>query len=125
LAVPQYNAIIVDDKWLFRSELKYMLREYPSINIVGEAGNTAEAMDLISEQKPDVIFLDIQMPGFSGFDLLDKIDSEFKVIFISSYKQYQETALKYNPVDFLLKPINSRKLSKTIQKLQESFAHSA
>ena len=118
----EYKTIIVDDKWLFRSELKYMLEKDPSIKIVGEAENVDEAIKLISEKKPDVVFLDIHMPGLSGFDLLDTLNVEFKVIFISSYKQYMEKAQQYDHVDFLLKPINVKKLSRTIQKLKRSLA---
>ena len=118
----QYRTVIVDDKWLIRTELKYMLSKYPSIKVIGEAETAAEAFELISETKPDVVFLDIQMPDFSGFDLLKKLNYKFKVIFISAYKQYMEESKKYHPVDFLLKPINVRKLSTTIQKLQETMA---
>ncbi len=118
----QLKTIIVDDKWLIRSELKYMLSRYPSIKVVGEAENADEAIRLITEQKPDAVFLDIQMPGSSGFDLLDNLDIDFKLVFISAFKKYITEAKKYHPVEFLLKPINAEKLSKTINKLKKAMA---
>lgn len=118
----EYRTVIVDDKWLIRTELKYMLSKYPNIKVIGEAETATEAFELISETKPDVVFLDIHMPDFSGFDLLKKLNFTFKVIFISAYKKYMEESQKYHPVDFLLKPINVKKLSMTIQKLQETVA---
>ncbi len=118
----QLKTIIVDDKWLVRSELKLLLGQYSSIDIVGEAGSVEEAMQLIAEQKPDAVFLDIQLPEYSGFDLLDKLDVDFKVIFISAFNKYIQEAKKYHPIEFLLKPINAEKLSKTINKLEKAIA---
>jgi len=120
--VSQLKTIIVDDKWLVRSELKLLLSQYPSIDIVGEAGNIEEAEKLIAEEKPDVVFLDIQLPENTGFDLLDKLDVDFKIIFISAFNKYIPEAKKYHPVEFLLKPINAEKLSKTIKKLEKALA---
>jgi two-component system LytT family response regulator len=94
-----------------------MLSEYPHIKVIGEAANTVEAIPLIMKLKPDVVFLDIHMPGLSGFDLLYRMNVNFKVIFISSYDRYREKAKKHNAVDFLLKPINKEKLGKAVQKL--------
>ncbi len=112
------RTLIVDDVRLIRVELKMILSEYPEIDIIGEASNVREAKYLISELKPDVVFLDIQLPGPSGFDLLDRIEVNFKLVFISSYfDQYYEKAKKYNPVDFLTKPISKEKLVTAISKL--------
>ena len=112
------RTVIVDDVRLVRIELKMILSEYPEIDIIGEASNTCDAISMISELKPDLVFLDIQLPGSSGFDLLDQIELNFKLIFISSYfDQYYERAKKYNPLDFLTKPINKKKLVKAISNL--------
>jgi two-component system LytT family response regulator len=95
-----------------------ILGDYPEIEVIGEASNVRDAKYLISELKPDVVFLDIQLPGQSGLDLLDQIEREFKIVFISSYfDQYYERAKKYKPVDFLSKPINKDRLLQAINKL--------
>jgi len=116
----QLKAIIVDDVRLIRTELKQLLSEYPDINVVGEAASADHAVQLVYKLKPDVVFLDIYLPVQSGFDFLDNVKVDFKVIFISSfYNKYSEEAQKYKPVDFLMKPINKQKLSKAIQKLYD------
>ena len=78
----KFKTMIIEDEWLIRSELKSMLNQYPNIEIVGEAANISEAIKLYNEQKPDVVFLDIQLPGGSGFDLLKRLNGNFKIIFI-------------------------------------------
>ena len=118
----QLKTLIVDDIRLIRVELRMILNEYEVFDIIGEASNVEDARTLISELKPDVVFLDIQMPGLTGFDLLDEIDIDFKLVFISSYfDQYYEKATKYAPVDFLTKPINKDKLETVINKLLPHF----
>ncbi len=120
----QFKTIIVDDVRLIRKELKNMLNKYPNIQVVGEASNGEEAIQLISEVKPDLVFLDIHLPKLSGFDLLDRIDVDFKVIFISSfYDKFSAKAQHYNPVDFLMKPINKEKLSRAIGKITNLTVH--
>ena len=116
------KTIIVDDKWLIRSELKFLLSKYPNIDVVGEAENAEEAITLISEQKPDAVFLDIHLPEYSGFDLIDKLNIDCKIIFISAYNKYRTAAKKYHPIEFLVKPISAEKLSRTIKKLEKVMA---
>jgi len=112
------KAIIVDDIKLIRAELKLILGKFSEIEIVGEAASVGKALNLIAELEPDVVFLDIHLPRRSGFDLLDQLTSEIKVIFITSYSnEYAEEAKKYNPVDFLTKPVSKDKLSRAISKL--------
>lgn len=111
------KSIIVDDEWLVRNELKIMLAEYPEIDVVGEATNVPQAIEVILELKPDVIFLDIQMPGATGFDLLERIDINCKIIFITAYDQYAIKAFEVNAIDYLLKPIKRERLGKTIFRL--------
>lgn len=111
------KSIIVDDEWLVREELKTMLTEYPEIKVVGEAANVPQAVELVKNLQPDVIFLDIQMPGATGFELLEKTDINSEIIFVTAYDQYALKAFDVNALDYLLKPIQKERLAKTIQRL--------
>ncbi len=111
------KSIIVEDEWLVREELKTLLAEYPEIKLVGEAANVPQAIDLVNKVHPDVIFLDIQMPGATGFDLLEQTDITSKIIFVTAYDQYALKAFEVNTLDYLLKPIQKERLAKTIQRL--------
>ncbi len=113
----QFKALVVDDEWLVRSELKTMLAEFPSVQIVAEASNVPQAEECIRREKPDVIFLDIQMPGETGFDLLERVDVKGKIVFITAFDQYAIRAFEVNAVDYLLKPINKDRLRQTLQRL--------
>src|SRR5574341_2503981 len=123
--MPSFKAIIVDDEWLVRSELKIMLATYPEIEMVGESANVAQAIPLIQHTHPEVIFLDIQMPGASGFDLLEQIDIAAKIIFITAYDKYAIRAFEVNALDYLLKPISKERLAKAIKRLQTNEPASA
>jgi two-component system LytT family response regulator len=114
------TAVIVDDEELGRNVLRNMIRKYfPEITITGEAGSVREARGIIATTVPSLVFLDIEMPGGSGFDLLEQIENPpFSVIFTSAYNQYAVKAFKYSAVDYLLKPINIDELSNAIKKLQ-------
>lgn len=111
------KTLIIDDEWLIRSELRTMLVEYPNIDVIGEAANVTEAIKLCNELKPDLIFLDIHLPGRSGFDFLGEVGNNFKLVIISAFDHYLNEAKKYKAVDYLMKPINKDKLSNVIQKL--------
>lgn len=111
------QAIIVDDEWLVRSELKMMLASHPEIVVIGEAGSVAQAIPLIQKNSPDVIFLDIQLPGASGFDLLDQVETGARIIFITAYDKYALRAFEVNALDYLLKPISTERLAKAIKRL--------
>ncbi|MGH7491101.1 MAG: LytR/AlgR family response regulator transcription factor [bacterium] len=112
-----FKTLVVDDEWLVRSELKIMLAGYPEIVLVGEAANVAQAIPLIAATRPEVIFLDVQMPGASGFDLLEHVDVSAKIIFITAYDKYAIRAFEVNALDYLLKPISKERLAKAIKKL--------
>jgi len=116
-AVKTLKAVVVDDEWLVRSELKTLLVEFPFIQVVGEASNVPQAVRCISEHSPDVVFLDVQMPGESGFDLLDRMDVRSKVIFITAFDQYAIRAFEVNALDYLLKPINKDRLKRSLERL--------
>ncbi|MDZ7332693.1 MAG: LytTR family DNA-binding domain-containing protein [candidate division KSB1 bacterium] len=118
------TAIIVDDEWLVREELKALLTPYPELTVIGEAANVPQAIELIHQEAPDVIFLDIQMPGASGFDLLEQTDINAKIIFVTAYDQYALKAFEVNALDYLLKPIQKDRLAKTIQRVLASDSYS-
>lgn len=113
----QIKAVIVDDERLIRKDLRKMLAKYPEIQVVGEANNVEKAIEVIKETKPDVVFLDIRMPGGSGFELLDRIEVTFKVIFITAYDEYAIRAFEVKALDYLLKPIHPNRLAEAIRRL--------
>ena len=111
------KTLVIDDEWLIRAELKRLLSEYDEIEIVGEAAHLSEAIELMQKFKPDVIFLDIQLSGESGFDLLEKTQVSCEVVFVTAYDQYAIRAFDVNAMDYLLKPIKKERLARTIQRL--------
>ena len=113
----QYKTIIIDDEWLILSELKSLLSQFPNIKIVGEASNIDEAARLIHKHQPDVIFLDIHMPGGSGFDLLERIKINFKVVFVTAFDQYRNNKWSGKAEAYLMKPISREQLAKVIKNL--------
>jgi two-component system LytT family response regulator len=116
------RAIIVDDERLARNELKRLLENFPSIEVVGEAANTDEASQLIEELQPDVVFLDIQMPGKTGFEWLEEWDGFLpEIIFTTAFDEYALKAFEVNALDYVLKPIELARLSESIQKLESRF----
>ncbi len=112
------KAIVVEDSRLAREGLMRMLAEFADIDVVGDANHPESALRLIKDLHPDVLFLDIHMPGESGFDLLDKLDYSPKVIFTTAYSEYAYRSFDYSPVDYLLKPISSERLGAAIDKLE-------
>lgn len=114
------KAIIVDDERLARRGVQLLLQDYPHINIVGEAATIAQTIQLIKTQKPELVFLDIQLGGESGFDLFQRIELNCKVVFVTAYDEYALRAFEINALDYLLKPINRTRLAKTIQRVTDS-----
>jgi two-component system LytT family response regulator len=113
------RAIIIDDERLARNELKKLLGEYPEIEVVDEAANVDEGIQKIEVHNPDLIFLDIQMPGKTGFDLLRELNRTPEVIFTTAYDEYALRAFEVNALDYLLKPIEPKRLADAIHKLEE------
>jgi two-component system LytT family response regulator len=113
------RALIIDDERLARKELTKLLEDFPEIEILGEAANADEAYELINSLKPDLLFLDIQMPGKTGFELLEMLDSVPTVIFTTAYDEYALKAFEVNALDYLLKPIQLDRLNETIAKLEK------
>lgn len=111
------KAIIIDDERLARNELKKLLMDYPEIEVVAEAANVGEGIEKIENMNPELIFLDIQMPGKTGFDLLSELDKSPNVIFTTAYDEYALKAFEVNALDYLLKPVEPKRLADAIQKL--------
>jgi two-component system LytT family response regulator len=114
------KAIIVDDERLARNELKRLLENFLQIEVIGEAANTDEAAALLEKEQPDVLFLDIQMPGKTGFEWLESWDGFLpEVIFTTAFDEYALKAFEVNALDYVLKPIELTRLSESIQKLEK------
>ena len=112
------RAIIIDDERLARAELKKLLQDFPEVEVVDEAANADEAIIKIESQNPDLIFLDIQMPGKTGFEMLGELDKSPQVIFTTAFDQFALKAFEVNALDYLLKPVEPKRLADAIQKLQ-------
>ncbi len=111
------RTIIIDDERLARSELNKMLRSLPDIDVVDEASNAEEAIEKISSHQPELIFLDIQMPGKTGFEMLTELEWVPKVIFTTAFDEYALKAFEVNALDYLLKPIDQKRLEAAIKKI--------
>lgn len=117
------RAIIVDDERLARNELRNLLSEFPEINIIEEASNTSEALEKIAQLQPDVVFMDIHMPGTNGIEALKQLkelDEIPKVVFVTAYDEHAIEAFRLNALDYLLKPVDPDRLNETINKLVSS-----
>ncbi|MEO6915959.1 MAG: LytTR family transcriptional regulator DNA-binding domain-containing protein [Chitinophagaceae bacterium] len=112
------KAILIDDERLARTELRKLLLEFPEIDIIAEAANASEGIERIDALDPDLIFLDIQMPGKTGFEMLGDLTKVPHVIFTTAYDEYALKAFEVNALDYLLKPVEPRRLADAIQKLQ-------
>jgi two-component system LytT family response regulator len=119
------KALIVDDERLARGELRRMLERHSDIEVAGEARDIEEAAAMIRELEPALIFLDIQMPGGSGFDLLERLDNVPDVIFTTAYDEYALRAFEVNAVDYLLKPIQPARLDAALERLRAREASAA
>ena len=111
------RAIIIDDERLARTELKKLLQDYPEVEVIDEAANADEGATKIESQQPDLVFLDIQMPGKTGFDMLAQLEKTPQVIFTTAYDEFALKAFEVNALDYLLKPIEPKRLADAIQKL--------
>lgn len=120
------NALLIDDSRLARTELRHLLQAFPDVAIVGEAKNAAEARTQIQALSPDLLFLDIHMPGGSGFDLLASLEIAPQVIFTTAYDEYALRAFEVNALDYLLKPVEGTRLAAALDKARtQSIAPAA
>jgi two-component system LytT family response regulator len=112
-----YSTIIVDDEPLARKMIKEYLQDFPEIKTVGECNNGKQAVKAINEDKPDLVFLDIRMPGMDGFEVLERIDCTPHIVFVTAYGDYALKAFEVNAVDYLLKPYDRKRFSQAVQKV--------
>jgi two-component system response regulator LytT len=119
------NTIIVDDEKPARDELTFLLKAFPEINIIGQGRNGVEAVALIKEHNPDLVFLDVQMPGLDGFGVLKKlVERKMKVphvVFATAFDQYAVQAFDVNAVDYVLKPFDKARISKAIARARREI----
>ncbi len=115
-----YKAIIIDDERLARNELKKLLLEFAEIEIIGEAANAKEGIEKIESLNPDLIFLDIQMPGKTGFDMLEELEKAPYVIFTTAYDEFALKAFEVNALDYLMKPVEPKRLKDALIKLKQT-----
>ena len=113
------KTIIVDDERLAREELKGLLEKYTEIEIIGEYKNTIEAKEAIEKESPDLVFMDIQMPGETGLQLLEKMNNPPRTVFVTAYDEYAIKAFELNAYDYLMKPIDPERLSEVYNRLME------
>jgi two-component system LytT family response regulator len=113
------RAIIIDDERLARQELKNLLSIYKDIEIIAECNNAQSAKEKIAELNPDVIFLDMQMPGKTGLELIEEVSALPDVVFVTAHDEYAIKAFEVNAFDYLLKPVSPERLAETIKKLTQ------
>lgn len=111
------RALIVDDERLARSEMIYLLREHPDVVVAGEAESVAQAADLAAKLRPDLVFLDVQMPGQDGFDLLRFLAFGTRVVFVTAHDRFAVRAFEVNAVDYLMKPVSPARLREALARV--------
>jgi two-component system, LytTR family, response regulator LytT len=119
------RAIVVDDEQLARQELCYLLQQFGGIEVVAQAGNGVEALNVIEEYQPDVVMLDVQMPGLTGFEVARRVFEaglETQLVFVTAYDQYAIDAFEVNAVDYLLKPVEQARLATAIERVRKRMA---
>src|SRR6187551_4032785 len=114
-----HRAIIIDDERLARNELKKLLQEFPEVEVIAEAANANEGIDKIESLNPDLVFLDIQMPGKSGFDMLTQLERAPHIIFVTAYDEYALKAFEVNALDYLMKPVEPKRLAEALLKVRQ------
>jgi two-component system, LytTR family, response regulator LytT len=119
------NTLIIDDERPARDELAFLLKDFPEINVIGQGRNGLEAVSLIKEAAPDLVFLDVQMPGLDGFGVIKKlVERRVKlpqIVFATAYDQYAVHAFEVNAVDYVLKPFEKARVAKAIQRAKKLF----
>ncbi len=128
-ATATLTAILVDDEQLARDELTYLLKDFPDIEVIGTAANGLEALRLIEETEPDVVFLDVQMPGLDGLGVIRKLRESARplphFILATAYDQYAVEAFRLEALDYLLKPVDKERLAATIDRARRSIQEKA
>ena len=119
---PKIRALLVDDEDLARHALRELLKTHPEVEVQGECGNGFEAVKAVAEQKPDLIFLDVQLPKLTGFDVLELIGNEIPVIFVTAYDQHAMRAFEVHAVDYLLEPVGRERFDAALTRAKERVA---
>jgi two-component system response regulator LytT len=124
-SIMSLSAVIVDDEQLARDELAYLLKDIGDVEVVAQGKNGVEAVNLIREHNPDLVFLDVQMPGLDGFGVLKKLlDKKIplpKIVFATAFDQYAVKAFEVNAVDYLLKPFDRKRVAQSLQRAREKI----
>lgn len=115
------RTLLIDDEDLSRQVMRHLLADHPDVRIVDEAANADEAIAKIRQHRPDLIFLDINMPGKNGFELLAELDESPHVVFVTAYDEFAVRAFETNALDYLLKPVRPERLQKTMEALRETM----
>lgn len=117
-----YRAVVADDEKELRTYLKSLLAEtWPDLRICGEAGNGQEALELVETERPQVVFLDIRMPGLSGLEVAQRISRVCHIVFVTAYDQYAVEAFEREAVDYLVKPVSKKRLMQTVERLKKQL----
>ena len=121
---PRIRALVVDDEPLARSNILHLLRADPEVEILGECDSATAALDAIRTRKPDLVFLDVRMPEYDGFDVLEMLggDAPPAVIFVTAYDQYALKAFETGALDYLLKPFNNARFARALERAKERIA---
>src|SRR6202171_4965888 len=119
---PQIRALLVDDEDLARHALRELLKSHPEVEVAAECANGFDAVKAVAEQKPDLIFLDVQMPKLTGFDVLELIGSDLPVIFVTAYDQHAMRAFEVHAVDYLLKPVGRERFEAALTRAKDRVA---
>ena len=122
------RVVVVDDEQLAREELCFLLRQVGGLDIIGQAGNGVDALRVIEEQQPDLVMLDVQMPGLTGFEVARRVLSaglDSQVVFVTAFDQYAIDAFEVNAVDYLLKPVEPERLATAVDRVRKRAAAAA
>src|SRR3954469_7600773 len=123
--VEELRAIVVDDEQLARQELCFLLQQLGGVDVVAQAGNGVEALNVIEEYQPDLVMLDVQMPGLTGFEVARRVVDaglEIQVVFVTAFDQYAIDAFEVNAVDYLLKPVEPSRLGTAVERVRKRLA---
>ena len=119
------RVLIVDDEPLAREAMSLALAEFPEIEIIGDCADGFEAVKVINQKKPEVVFLDIQMPKLDGFDVLELLDNPPFIVFVTAYDEYALKAFESHALDYILKPIKKERLRKTLDRVEKRLKESS
>lgn len=119
------SVIIIDDERGARDEIRRLLEDYPDLDVIAEAKDADEAKMLIEDKHPDLLFLDIQMPEKSGFDLLESLEQVPQVVFVTAFDQYAVKAFEISALDYLMKPVRTERFAKAMEQVRHRMAAQA